>query len=158
MDCSPLGSSVHGDSPSKNTITGYRALSQGIFPTQVDSPPSEPPGNPRNTIMGYHALLQVVFLTQGLNPGLPHYRRTLYQLRQQGSPRILEGIADLFSRGSSWPRNQTGVSCIAGGFFTSWATREAHGILYVLLCINEDLNEIFLVKTVHLACNAYLAN
>ena len=28
-----------------------------------------------------------------------------------------------FSRGSSWPRNWTGVSCIAGRFFTSWATR-----------------------------------
>ena len=25
-----------------------------------------------------------------------------------------------FCRGSSWPRNQTGVSCIAGRFFTSW--------------------------------------
>ena len=30
-----------------------------------------------------------------------------------------------FSRGSSRPRNWTGVPCIAGGFFTSWATREA---------------------------------
>ena len=30
-----------------------------------------------------------------------------------------------FSSRSSWPRNQTRVSCIAGGFFTSWATREA---------------------------------
>ena len=29
------------------------------------------------------------------------------------------------SRGSSHPRNQTQVSCIAGGFFTIWATREA---------------------------------
>ena len=27
-----------------------------------------------------------------------------------------------FSRGSSQPRVQTQVSCIAGGFFTSWAT------------------------------------
>ena len=39
--------------------------------------------------------------------------------------RILEWIAIPFSRGSSWPRNQTGISWIAGGFFTSWATREA---------------------------------
>ena len=38
--------------------------------------------------------------------------------------RILEWIAYLFSRGTSQPRNQTGVSCIAGVFFTSWATRE----------------------------------
>ena len=28
-------------------------------------------------------------------------------------------------RGSFWPRNWTGVSCIAGRFLTSWATREA---------------------------------
>ena len=29
-------------------------------------------------------------------------------------------------RGSSPPRDLTQVSCIAGGFFTIWATREAH--------------------------------
>ena len=39
--------------------------------------------------------------------------------------RILEWVAFPFSRGSSQPRDQTQVSCIAGGFFTSWATREA---------------------------------
>ena len=33
-------------------------------------------------------------------------------------------VAFPFSRGSSQPRDQTQVSCIAGGFFTSWATRE----------------------------------
>ena len=38
--------------------------------------------------------------------------------------RILKWIAIFFSRGSSWPRNQTQVSCIAGRFFTNWATRE----------------------------------
>ena len=30
-----------------------------------------------------------------------------------------------FSRGASQPRDQTQVSCIVGGFFNSWATREA---------------------------------
>ena len=39
--------------------------------------------------------------------------------------RILEWVAFPFSRGSSWPRTQTGVSFIAGGFFTNWAIREA---------------------------------
>ena len=39
--------------------------------------------------------------------------------------RILEWIAMSFSRGSSRPRDQTGVSCTAGGFFTSRATKEA---------------------------------
>ena len=39
--------------------------------------------------------------------------------------RILEWVTFPFSKGSSQPRNRTGVSCIAGRFFTSWATREA---------------------------------
>ena len=55
-DCRLPGSSVHGDSPGKNTG------------------------------MGCHALLQGIFATQGLNPGLPHCRRVLYYLRHQGSP------------------------------------------------------------------------
>ena len=52
-DCSPPGSSVHGDSPGKNTRVGCHALLQGLFPTQ------------------------------GLNPGLPHCRQFLYHLRHQ---------------------------------------------------------------------------
>ena len=39
--------------------------------------------------------------------------------------RILEWVAMPSSRGSSQPRNLTRVSCIAGGFFTRSATREA---------------------------------
>ena len=39
--------------------------------------------------------------------------------------RILEWVAFLFFRRSSQPRDRTQVSCIAGRFFTSWATREA---------------------------------
>ena len=38
--------------------------------------------------------------------------------------RLLEWVAVPFSRGSSWPRDRTQVSRIAGGFFTSWTTRE----------------------------------
>ena len=34
MDCSPPGSSVHGDSPGKNTAVGSHSLLQGIFLTQ----------------------------------------------------------------------------------------------------------------------------
>ena len=36
--------------------------------------------------------------------------------------RILGWVAFPFSRGSSQPEDQTQVSCIAGRFFTSWAT------------------------------------
>ena len=40
--------------------------------------------------------------------------------------RILEWVTIPFSRGSSQPRDQTWVFCIAGGFFSISATREAH--------------------------------
>ena len=44
---------------------------------------------------------------------------------------ILEwGAISFSSRGYSWPRDQTWVSCIIGRFFTIWATREAQGIVY----------------------------
>ena len=72
-----------------------------------------------------HALLQGIFPTQGLNPGLLHCRWILYYLSHQGSPWILEWLAYPFSKGSSGCRNWTGVSCLAGRFFTSWVTREA---------------------------------
>ena len=38
---------------------------------------------------------------------------------------VLEWVAISFSRGSSWPRDQIQVSCIAGRCFIIWATREA---------------------------------
>ena len=75
--------------------------------------------------VGSLSLFQGIFPTQGLNPGLSHCSQILYQLRHKGSPRTLEWVAYPFSSGSSWPRNQTRVSCMAGGFFTNWAIREA---------------------------------
>ena len=47
--------------------------------------------------------------------------------------RILERVAISSSRGSSQPRNQTRVSCIAGRFFTVWATRKAPDNTYIVL-------------------------
>ena len=44
--------------------------------------------------------------------------------------RILEWIAIPFSRRSSQCRDQTRVSCIAGRYFTIWATREAAYVMY----------------------------
>ena len=44
--------------------------------------------------------------------------------------RIREWAAISFSRGSSWPRDQTWVSCIAGRFFIVWVTREAPTFLW----------------------------
>ena len=42
--------------------------------------------------------------------------------------RVLEWVAIPFSRVSSWPQDWTQVSCIAGRYFTVWATREAQEI------------------------------
>ena len=43
--------------------------------------------------------------------------------------RIRGWVAIPFSRGSSWPRDWTQISCIAGRFFTVWTTRETHVII-----------------------------
>ena len=56
LGCSPPDSSVHGDSPSKNTKVSSLSLLQGIF------------------------------LTQESNQGLLHYRWILYQLSYEGTP------------------------------------------------------------------------
>ena len=121
MDCSPPGSSVHGDSPGKNTEVGFHALLQGIFPTQ------------------------------GSNPVFPHCKQILYHLSHQGPPIILEWVAYPLSRGSSWPRNWSGVFCMAGRFFTSWGSREAHIFISSLnLCLeltSVSLNLATLFKT-----------
>ena len=79
----------------------------------------------QNTGVGSLSLLQGLLPTQGSNPGLLHCRPILYQLSHKGSPRILEWVAYPFSSRSSRPRNQTGVSCLVGRFFTNWAIREA---------------------------------
>ena len=50
----------------------------------------------QNTGVGSLSLLQGVFPTQGLNPGLPHCRRILYQLSQKGIPHTHVHISALF--------------------------------------------------------------
>ena len=54
--------------------------------TQWNRPWSSPG---QNTGVGSLSLLQGIFPTQGLNPGLLHCRRILYQLSHQGSPCLL---------------------------------------------------------------------
>ena len=74
----------------------------------------------QNSGVGGLSLLQSrIFSTQVSNQGLLCCRWILYQLSDKGSLRIVECVAYPFSSGSSRPRNQTGVSCIAGRFFTN---------------------------------------
>ena len=99
----------------------HSVVSTSLRPHGLYSPWNSPG---QNTGVGSCFLLQLIFPTQGSNPGLLHCRQILYQLRHQGSPRILEWIAYSFSSRSSQLRNQTGVCCIASRFYTRWATRE----------------------------------
>ena len=117
MDCSLPGSSIHG-------IFQARVLEWGAIAFSVHGlySPCNSPG--QNTGVGSLSLLQEIFLTQRLNPGLPRCSWILDQLSHKESPRILEWVAYPFCSGSSWPRNQTRVSCIAGRFFISTVKRE----------------------------------
>ena len=58
--------------------------------------------------------------------------------------RILEWLAISFPRRSSWPKGWSQVSCIAGGFFTIWATRESSN--FILLHIAAQFSQRHLLK------------
>ena len=64
--------------------------------------------------------LSRVWLCDPMDWSLPGF--SVYGIFQA---RVLEWVAICFSRGYSWPRDWTQVSCIAGRPFTLWATREA---------------------------------
>ena len=115
--CNPIDYTVHG-------ILQARILEWVAFPFSRGS--SQPRNRIQNTGVGSLSLLQGIFPTQESNPRFPHCRQILYQLSHEGSPRILDRVFPYpFPSGSSRPRNQTRVSCIAGRLFTNLATREA---------------------------------
>ena len=93
MDCRPPGSSVHGGFSRQEYWSGFPCLLPGDLPN-----PGIEPSSPA---------LQVDSLPSE-PPGSEYW-----------SPRILEWVANPFSKESSRPRNHTGVSCIARRFFTS---------------------------------------
>ena len=106
----------------------FSVVSDSLQPHGLYSPWNFPG---QNTGVGSLSFLQGIFPAQGLKPGLLHCRRILYQLSHKGSPRILEWVVYPFSSRSSWPRNRTRVSCIAGGFFTNWTIRKAPKRVYL---------------------------
>ena len=101
------------DSSGKNTEVGCHFLLQYVkvksesevaqsCPTLGDTMDYSLPGSSihgifpgKSTGVGCHFLLQGIFLTQGLNPGLPHCRQTLYCLSHQES--LLKNIPNIFS-------------------------------------------------------------
>ena len=81
IDCSPPGTSVHGDSPGKNTGVSCQVLLQGNLRNpgiesrspapQADSLPSEPPEKPTNTGVGSRSLSPGDLSHPGIKPGSP---------------------------------------------------------------------------------------
>ena len=78
------------------------AMSDSLRPRGLYDPWSSPG---QNTGVSSLSLLQGIFPTQGSNPGLPHYRRILYQLSHKGSP-ISNGNL-LYDSGNSNPGSMT---------------------------------------------------
>ena len=68
----------------------HSAVSNSLQSHELYSPWNSPG---QNTGVGSLSLLQRIFPTQGSTPGLPHCRRTVYQLSHKGSPRVLEWVA-----------------------------------------------------------------
>ena len=60
--------------------------------------------------------------------------------------RIVEQVAIPFSRESSQLRDQIRVSCIAGGLFTIWATRETHLTTAEFFELYQIISGLFFVK------------
>ena len=83
--------------------------------TLSDPVDGSPPGSPVPGIFQARVLEWFAISFSILN-----CRQILYQLSHKGSPRILEWVGYPFSTRPSQPRNRTGVSCIAGRFFTNW--------------------------------------
>ena len=69
--------------------------------------------------------------------------------------RILEWVAISFSRVSSWPRDQTHVSCIEGEFFTIWASRDSLVAQLVKNLLWENRNRI-IEKMLHFPTSFHL--
>ena len=119
------------DSRNESESESCSVMSDSLWPRGLCSPWNS---LGQSTGVGSLSLLQGIFPTQGSNQGLLHCRWILYQVSHKGSPRILEWVAYPFFSGSSWPRNWTRVSCIAGRFFTNWALREATAGVLALKC------------------------
>ena len=74
--------------------------------------------------------------------------------------RILEEVAIPFSRGSSWPRDQTWVSCTADGLFTIWLQQKRYrpkGI-YLSLAIFKMWNILNDIFNIYLKCGTFLSH
>ena len=124
MDHSPPGSSVHEDSPGKNTGVGCHALPpQGIFPTQ------------------------------GLNPGLQYHRQILHHLSPAGKSdwRELENEAHFIVLGLSFPLKTIQITVGLGvgrGLTTQDHTKNKRETNYENMLQIQSLMQVLFTKHV----------
>ena len=107
----------------------YWGIEPGSPAFQADALTSELPGkpwwfeSPITNLLNAYSLVWLRLLCPTLcnlmDCSLPGF--SLHGILQA---RVLEWVAISFSRGSSWPRDRTQVSCIPGRRFNLWATRE----------------------------------
>ena len=115
--CDPPGPSVHGISQERTLqwVTVYSSRGSSRPRDWTMSPAGslscEPPGK-----TSYSTAHHIICFSRVRLFATPWTIQSMGFSRPEFCP---------FSRGSSRPRNQTGVSCIADGFFTNWAIREA---------------------------------
>ena len=131
MDCSPPGSSVHGILQPRIREWVAISFSRGSFQLRVWTWVSCIAGR-FFIVWATREAHRLYNLKVKVNQSCPTLCDptdcTVHGILQA---RVLEWVAFPFSRGSSQPRDWTQVCHIAGGFFTSWATREAL-ILWIL--------------------------
>ena len=101
LSCSVVSNSLQHHGLQRTRLLCPKGFSRQEYQTGL---PCSPPGHLPNP---------------GIEPKSPALQVDSYHLSHHGSPSILERVADPFSRGTSSPRNRTGVSCIAGKFFIS---------------------------------------
>ena len=119
MDCSPSGSSVYGIVQARQLVKVK--VAQACL-TLCDPMDYTAHGILQARILEWVALPSPGDLPDpGIKPGSPALQVDSLSAEPQRKPKYT-GVGSLsypFSSGSSRLRNQTRVSCIAGGFFTS---------------------------------------
>jgi len=114
------------DSPRKNTGVGYHFRLQCMKVKSQSEVAQSCPTLATPWTEAYQALLSMGFSRQKYWSWVPLPSPPIdYTVHGILQARIMEWVAVPFCRASSHPRDQTQVSCIAGRFLTSWATREA---------------------------------
>ena len=139
----------HGESTVSSSSESHSVVSNSLQLHGLYSPWNSPG---QNTEVGSLFLLQRIFPTLGSNLGLLNGRQILLPAEPQGKSKNTRvgSLAYPFSSGSSWPRNQTRVSCIAGGFFTNWAIREVHYHIYMY-----EMHTLSTLKSCNVMCQTY---